>query len=197
PSASPATWARTVGSSQGIQDNAGGPLDVRAADVEMRDGAQSARPVRREPHAGRRELGRGGFGRNTVTLQIDHDDVRLRAGRPDGLAVGQKFGKSFRVLVILHNAIEIVIERIQSRRRENAGLPHPAAESFANLPGAGSSVLPESQTRADGATEGLGDAHHDRVGALREAGVTPAATAAFQSRAPSRCTARPALRATR
>src|SRR5206468_8173148 len=149
--ASTASWAGC--SRERLHANARRSLDIRPADIEVRDRAEPLRPVRRHPHARLRKLGRGCLSRSAVALQVDHDDVRLRVGGSDGGTAGQQLGEPLRVRVIFRNAIEIVIERIESGRGENPGLPHAAAQSFADFPRARAPVFAESQTLSDGAAQ--------------------------------------------
>ena len=90
--------------------------------------------------------------------------------------------------MILGEAIDVVVERVEPRRRNDPRLPHRAAEAVLLDACAAHQLVRAGDQRAERAAEPLGEAERDRVDercAISAAGV-PDATAAFMRRAPSR-----------
>ena len=111
----------------------------------MRHGAQSPLPPLRDAHARGGQRGNHGLRHIPLTEQIEHDDVRLRRGRSDGLTVRQYLGKFPGVCVVFADPFEIGIQRVQSGSGQDSGLPHAAPQALANFPRAGPPGFPESQ----------------------------------------------------
>src|SRR5512134_1868998 len=131
-----------------------GAVDARRVDVEVRDQAQPRRGqhddavLRQVLH----EPGRG--------LQEHHVRLRRLGADParQALCVG----------VVLRQALDVVLERVQARGGENPGLPHHAAEDLARAPRPGNEILRTHQHRAGGRAQALGEARRYRVEAAAE-----------------------------
>ena len=127
----------------------------RAIDVAVRHGAQASRPVLRDEQP--RSLDAAVHRLDVIPFahQIDHDDVALRLLHMDSGARAQPLGEQASVLVIARNVGEMVLQGVQSGRGKHTGLPHPPAQSLADLPGCRPPRPLETQTRADGASQAL------------------------------------------
>ena len=164
-----------------------GLLGVVPADVEVGDHPERASGRRRRPA----RPPRGRAATTPARRAVDHDDVGVDRGRVDAARLGEQPG----VRVVVGEPLDVVVERVQPGRGEDADLPHPAAHPLAPDPGLGDRRrrCPTHQ-RADRRAEPLGQADRQHVGtAPYSASGMPVATWAFQIRAPSRCTPTPAL----
>ena len=101
--------------------------------------------------------------------------------RPSGQAAGAR--------VIVPEALDVVIERVEGRRGDYSGLAQGPAEHLLPAPGLVDEVVGAGQTGADRRSQALAEVDPGRVEARRprHAAATPLATTAFSSRAPSRC----------
>src|SRR6059058_1446574 len=97
----------------------------------MRDGAQKAGAEPVEQHAVRAQS------LERVVGLGDRDEVRLDRVQVDGYArICETLGETPCARVILGEAVDVVVERVERRGGEDAGLPHRAAEEVLALPGA-------------------------------------------------------------
>src|SRR5439155_20285016 len=101
-------------------------LDGLVPDIEVRDGAQPARAEAANADVALEEA------RAQAGLVGDGDEVRLhgRGVDPD------PFREPPRASVVLRESINIVVERVEHRRRGDSRLPERAAEEELALPGA-------------------------------------------------------------
>lgn len=112
-------------------------VDVGLADIEMADCPHALRAFvehsdadRIEPSA---EFGRGAQRR--INLEIDKVGLdRAKIARQTRNAI-DGFGEATGIGMILSQSFDVMIERVQRRPREQAALPHRAAEHFAKAPG--------------------------------------------------------------
>ena len=121
----------------------------------MRDGAQPARPQVPEQHPA---LARA---RLEVACRVgDRDEVRLRF-EPEG------GGESRRARVILGEPVDVVVERVERRRGDDAGLAERAAEQVLALPRAFDQLGGAGERGTHRTAEPLREADGHRVGTPR------------------------------
>ena len=98
-----------------------------------------------------------------------------------------------RPLVILGEPVHVVLQRVDPRRRHDAGLPHRAAEPLLEHPGLLDEVARPRQHGADRCAQPLGEIEPDGIErcARKCAAEVPLATTALSSRAPSMWHAQP------
>jgi len=104
-------------------------LDLRAIDVHVRDHAQARGGAQLDPAFGGKRLERFG---TVAHLHVDHVGLHWLDAEP-GLA--QAFGQIVRVGMVIRQTLDVVIQRVQPRRREQTGLTHAAADHFAQATG--------------------------------------------------------------
>ena len=141
---------------------------------------------------------RGDDGRRRLAgEQVDHDDVRI--GRDDRACreCRQRRRQRTRVRVIVGEPIDVVVERVERRRGEDAGLSHRAAEQLARRPRALHRFARARRASRRSARRGLSRMRPSpcRPAPPNSASDTPLATLAFHSRAPSMWTGTPCSRA--
>ena len=79
------------------------------------------------------------------------------------LRVLDRFGEELGFLVIFGEALDVIVERVDCRRGEDANLPHRAAQRFAMPASAIDRFARTTQRRPDGRAETLAEANADRV----------------------------------
>ena len=89
----------------------------------------------------------------STALQIDRD-ARL----------GQAFGQSPGASMVVGEAVDVVVERVQRGRGDHTGLPHGAPEQELLPPGPLDPFLRRGEDGAERAAEPLGEADGDAVG---------------------------------
>src|ERR1700722_17264608 len=65
--------------------------------------------------------------------------------------------------MILCEPLNVMLQRIKRRRRDDAALPHAAAEEFANAPRFRDELARPRQRRADRRTESLAETDRNRI----------------------------------
>jgi hypothetical protein len=65
--------------------------------------------------------------------------------------------------VVLGQPLDVVVQRVETRRRQDAHLAHAAAEPLADQPGLGDALPGADHERADRRTQALGEADRQRV----------------------------------
>src|SRR3954452_127748 len=108
-----------------------------AAHIEMGDGAYGALAKSRYHHPRFLRAGDDGGSVRRAFLHPKDYDVALhrRKIEADPAQARQPFRQDFRVDVILDEPSEIMVERVEARGRENAGLAHRSAEHAPRPPG--------------------------------------------------------------
>src|SRR5438552_18041148 len=103
--------------------------------------------------------------RHQVGINVEPYQVALNTvgieSQPATVANG--IGKQFRVSMILDQAIEMVIERVNCRRRENSHLPHVSAIQLAHATSASNEVLRSRDCRANRRSETLAETDRHAV----------------------------------
>ena len=94
----------------------------------MRDHAQTCRGAQFDPALGGKCLERFSV---VAHLHINHIGLHLLDAETGAT---HAFGEKLRVGVILGQTLDVVIQRIQPRRRQQSGLTHAAADHFAQAP---------------------------------------------------------------
>jgi hypothetical protein len=90
--------------------------------------------------------------------------------------------------MVVSEPVDVVLERVHPRGRDDPGLPHRAAKPVLLDARAVHQLRGAGDQRAERAAEPLREAERDGVERPRDlGGGTPDATAAFINRAPSRC----------
>ena len=182
-----------------LPDQVGGVLDLGPRDVEVRAGAEHLRSQGGDEHAAfaepRGDLGGGAQG----GIDGDPDEVRLDGPRFEAQAVGllDGAGEDLGVVVVLGQALDVVVERVEGRRRR--GCPPAASRRRAACAGDAPPGSPR-RCRPGPSRPARPGPWRSRPRPCRSAGptrvaATPEATTAFNSRAPSRCIASPRSRA--
>ena len=102
----------------------------------------------------------------------EDDDVGLHGRRVelDARQLGQPLGEHARVLVVLGQAVDVVVERPQRPRGDDAGLAQRAAEHLLVAPGLVDGRARAGQHRAHRRPEALGEVEPGGVEALRPLG---------------------------
>ena len=103
--------------------------------------------------AGLDELGR----RPARLLDLEEDEVGLHARHVDleALDVGDAFGEVVGIVVVLGQAVPVVLQRIECRRGDDAGLAHRAAQHLLLAPGFLDEVLGAGEVAPTGAPRPL------------------------------------------
>ena len=102
-------------------------------------------------------------------IERDEHDVRLR--RHDGNARQREARRQpLRARVVLGEAVDMMVERVQAGRGQNADLAHAAAPALARAARLLDDLGVAHQNGADGAAQPFREAHHDGVGARRPLG---------------------------
>src|SRR5205814_7612314 len=113
-----------------------------------------------------RDAGLGGA-LDPVTVWIGYgDEVRLHLGRVDP----DPFGEPARARVIVGEALDVVVERVQRGRCEDPRLPERAAEQVLALPRTLDERRRAGEDRAGRAAEALREADSDGVREMRPVG---------------------------
>ncbi len=96
--------------------------------------------------------------------EVELDEVRLDLleahGQPGGLP---RLGEPPRAGVVVGQPLDVVVERVQRRRRDDPGLPHRAAEEVLLAPRACHQLGGAGDDRPERATEPLREAERHRV----------------------------------
>ena len=186
-----------VGRLRDCSDRGDGRLDVIARDIEVGNCPNHsphlthANPLPRQRHK-ERVIGESG------ATWIEEHHIRLRMGCPDcdALNLRQSIGKPSRILVVLDQAPDMVIKRMQAPCRSDPRLPHRTAEDMLIATRLGDEFLASGQHGANRRAQALGEVDPNAVDHRREFHWgTPLAAQAFSSRAPSMCTAKRSARA--
>ncbi len=163
--------------------------------VEMGHGPENVlRDREREENAVGPEAREGLVARQTESARVEEDEVRLdRLDVDRQSGSDQPLGEPTRVCVVVREALDVVLERVEPGGGDDAGLAHRASEHVLEAPGLRLALGRGCENGAEGAAEALREAERHRVELAPEvsAAGTPLATDAFMSRAPSRCTASP------
>jgi hypothetical protein len=138
-----------------LRDHLGGAQHPIAIDVEVGHRAHAPLGGGPEQHTLRARAVADGRGR--AVREIDHHDVGLRAQEVDRdvLRARDRLGEQTRVRVIVGDPESMVIDRIQPRGGDDAGLPHAAAVHLAQPVAALDEVLAARDQRTDRRTEPL------------------------------------------
>ena len=78
-------------------------------------------------------------------------------------ALAEPLGKPRGPFVVMLQPLDVVFERVQTSRRENAALPHPATEHLAPAPRFGDEVRAAAEHGAGRCAKALGEADRHRV----------------------------------
>ena len=95
---------------------------------------------------------------------MDHVGALRDRAHVDARDQSQALRQRARILMILGEPIDHRVQCDEARRRDNAGLAHPAAEQLANPMRARNEILAAAQYRADRTCEALRQAKRNRVG---------------------------------
>ena len=165
-------------------------LDLVVVDVEMRDGTEDAGMDRgAQADAGLGEQSRGLGRREPERADVDLYEVRLHLVRLGGdTPLGPAFGEPVGPGVVVGEPLHVVLEGVETRRRDDPGLAHRTAEavffhaSRAISSGVPAITAPSGQPRplerqrslrvSQAAHPGSGDAGGDRR--VREPGAVEA-----------------------
>ena len=134
-------------------------------DVEVRHRTHDRRvDRRREPDARSREPSERVGPVEAERRRVDLDEVRLDLLEIDGHSrLVDRLGERARPRVILGEPLDVVVERVQPRSRDDAGLAHGAAEQVLLPPRAGHELARTREQRTERATEPLREAQRHRV----------------------------------
>src|SRR6267378_827739 len=143
------------------------PLDPRGVDVQMRDRPDRVRPERAHADAvGEQVL----HGLRRVRGRLEEHDVRLdargiqaNAGQPR-----EPLGQPPRVGVIVGQTLDVMPERVDAARGDDAGLAHGAAHLLLAAPRLVDERARAGHGRADRRAEALGEIDPRRVERRRE-----------------------------
>ncbi len=141
-------------------------FDVVGADVEVRDGAEHVRRRRERQQDALgpeplQEIGRIHARRVGVEL----DEVRLDPLRVHRESrVGERLAEPPGIGVIVREPLDVVVEPVDARGGDDAGLAHRAAEHVLEPPRLARAVARGRDERAEGTAEPLREAQRDRVG---------------------------------
>ena len=103
--------------------------------------------------------------------RVDLDEVRLDLLEIDRHSrLVDRLGERPRPLVILRQPLDVVVERVQTRSRDDAGLSHGAAEQVLLPPRAGHELLRTGEQRPERAPEPLREAERHGVEARGDGG---------------------------
>src|SRR5205807_10053469 len=139
--------------------------DVLVRDVEMGERAENGRMRRRrEPDVLIAQALERLVSLEAERLEIDLDEVRLDLLELDPQArVAQALGQPSRPHMILRQAIDVVIERIDAGRGDDSRLAHRPAEEMLDAPRLHHPLFGAGDDRAERAPETLREAERDRV----------------------------------
>ena len=101
----------------------------------------------------------------------------VRPGRP-----ARPVGEAGRQRVVVGEAVDVVVERVQRRRGDDAGLAHAAADHLAPAVRAGDERARADQRRADRRAEALREADRDLIERRRDRARRRARIAAERDR---------------
>ena len=167
-------------------------LDVLGGHVEVRDGAEHVlSDGEGEEDSLRPEARQRLLPRQPAAGRVQEDEVRLDLGEVDRKPRGdQTLGEPPRVRVIVGEALDVVVERVEARRGDDARLAHGAAEHVLQAAGLRRELGRGGEQRAERAAEALREAERDGVelACRSRPRARRSPPTAFRSRAPSRCT---------
>src|SRR5829696_5682502 len=110
-------------------------VDVRVVDVEVRDRAQHRRKDRRrQQHAGLAQPHQRVLAGKAERLDVHLHEVRLHFVGEGDARVVQRRTEPAGPCVVVGEAVDVVLERVDARRRDDPGLPHRAAEEVLHPP---------------------------------------------------------------
>src|SRR5688500_855777 len=127
--------AQPEGSGRGANDGGGhieDPIDIRLRDVEVCDSTKQRRTVASSghPYAVRFHLFIELLGRETRSRDVEKHDVGFDLSRieVDARDLGEATREELGVLVVLRQALDVMLQRVNAACSNNAGLPHRATK---------------------------------------------------------------------
>src|SRR5215208_5771462 len=139
-----------------LRNRLGRAIHVRVLDPEVRCGADDAGSHIADTNTLVGDPGRRVGERKSDRLERNADEVRLDRLHVHGQPVLRKaFGEALGTGVILGEAIDVVVERVQRGGRNDAGLPHRAAEKELLPPRQLDALRRRSENGAERAAEAL------------------------------------------
>ncbi len=97
-------------------------------------------------------------------LEVDLNEVRLHPLEVDREArLHERFGEPSRAGVVVREALDVVVERVDASRGDDPGLAHRAAEEVLLPPGALDQLPRAREQGAEWAAEAFREAERDRV----------------------------------
>src|SRR5690606_37633690 len=136
--------------------------------VEVGDGAPAGGGGGAHAHAARDQPVVELLRRAAGARHVEEDDVRLDLGRVDGNAgdLTQAGSEQLGVGVVLGQALDVVLQRVDARRGDDPGLAHRPAEHVLVAPRPLHRLPISGQHGADRAAEALGEVDPDSVDVL-------------------------------
>jgi len=143
----------------------GRPQGMVARHIEMGAGPQALGPggVDEHPLLGEfcRQLPRGSTG--GIHLEKDEVGFDFSGVDVDSRNLLNPRSEQLGVVVVLPQAVDVVIERVQGGRRDNTGLPQGSAKQFANPPSLGNVFAGPDEDGAHRTPQPLRETDRDRV----------------------------------
>ena len=115
-----------------------------------------------------------GFGVVGITTEIDEDHVGMDPRDRDAFDPVEYLADRDRHRMVVHESIAVVVERVDSRGRQNTSLTHSATEHLAPTAGARDQLGGSHEHTPDRRTQALGQADRDRIERCSELGFIDA-----------------------
>jgi hypothetical protein len=153
-----------TGVSEGLADDFDRPLNHLARDIQVAHRTDALRAGGEGEDTGGFQLG-GDVGRGSqARVEIEEDHVGFdRHGDGEAGNLGEAGAKASGVFVVFGEACAVVIEGVEGRGGEDAGLAHGAAEHLAEAEDTGDGGLVAGDGGTGGGAQALGEAAGDGV----------------------------------